>query len=230
MERTQRYKMKIYRSNYRYHWISPYKIIDYVFFWTDWSKCSRSTSIVEDKDFVDHPAWVDRAVDILDPVCTVIKQVLDFLHPEINYVKIDPWDTWSMDSTLSTIIVPMLKQLQATKHGHPLVDDADVPEYLQSHMAQPKEHEWDWDDLAEMRWDWVLKEMIWAFEQKVTDDAEGQFFDHSAYEGVSHKEWLNDINNNVSKIKYDKKGHRAWQKRKANGFRLFGKYFESLWD
>jgi hypothetical protein len=34
----------------------------------------------------------------------------------------------------------------------------------------------------------------------------------------------------VSKVKYDCEGHKAWQARKANGFRLFGKYYEALWD
>lgn len=224
--------MKIYKSNYRNHWISPYRILELVFFWTAWSKCGRAPGIVEDADFVEHPEWVDRWADRLDPICTVIKRVLDFVHPQINYIRIDRYDTWSMDHSLSDIILPMLRQLKATKHGAPHVDDEDVPEYLRSHMAQPKKYEWDTDDLWHQRWDWVLAEMIWAFEQKVADDAEGQFFDHSAYDGsrLSSREWLNDITNDVSKIKYDEAGHRAWQARKANGLRLFGKYYEALWD
>jgi hypothetical protein len=114
------------------------------------------------------------------------------------------------------------------------VDDADVPEYLRSHMAQPKEHEWDTDSLWHMRWDWVLAEMIWAFEQKVADDAEGQFFDHSAYEHLkgktNHDAWFKDMSQGASKVKYDEAGHQVWLDRKRNGFRLFGKYFEALWD
>jgi len=47
-------------------------------------------------------------------------------------VHIDKWDTWSMDATLAHIIVPMLKQLKATKHGAPLVELEDVPEHLRS--------------------------------------------------------------------------------------------------
>ena len=35
-----------------------------------------------------------------------------------------------MDHTLANIILPMLKQLQATKHGSPMVDIEDVPEEL----------------------------------------------------------------------------------------------------
>jgi len=226
--------MKIYKSNYRGHWISPYTVLEYVFFWTAWSKCGRSRGIVEDADFVDHPAWVDRAVDWISPVCQAIKWVLDLVHPQINYIRIDRYDTWSMDHTLSDIILPMLRQLQATKHGAPFVDDEDVPEgmNLRSTEAEPKENEWDTDSNHFKRWDWVLDEMIWTFEQKVADDAEGQFFDHSAYDGakLGDREWLNDVTNDVSKIKYDEAGHRAWQARKANGLRLFGKYFEALWD
>lgn len=224
--------MKIYKSNYRNHWISPYSVLEHVFFWTAWSKCGRAHGIVEDADFVEYPAWVERWADRLDPICTAIKHVLDLVHPQINYIKIDRYDTWSMDHTLSDIILPMLRQLKDTKHGAPFTDDEDVPEYLRSHMAQPKEYEWDTDSLHFQRWDWILDEMIWAFEQKVADDAEGQFFDHSAYDGakLGDREWLNDVTNNVSKIKYDEAGHRAWQARKANGLRLFGKYFEALWD
>jgi hypothetical protein len=187
---------------------------------------------VEDSAFVDHPAWVETASKYLAPVSRTIQWILDLAHPPINYIKIDRYDTWSMDHTLADIILPMLKQLKETKHGAPCTDDSDVPEYLRSHMAQPKEHEWDTDSLHFMRWDWILDEMIWAFEQKVADDAESQFFDHSAYEKdkVPVRDWLADMENRVNKTRYDKEGHEAWTARKANGFRLFGRYFENLWD
>ena len=90
-------------------------------------------------------------------------------------IKTDPWDTWSLDHTLSLIIHPLLIQLKNTTHGSPLVDDEDVPEELKSTSAPPKEKEWDTDDNHHKRWEWVLDEMIWAFAQKVDDDAERQF-------------------------------------------------------
>jgi hypothetical protein len=136
-----RIEMKIYKSNYRNHWISPYTVLEYLFFWTAWSRCAipQQSGVIEDgRDYVDHP--VGRTwTDLLSPVCRAIKWVLDLVHPQINYVKIDTYDTWSMDHTLADIILPMLKQLRETKHGAPQDDDADVPEYLRSHMAQPKE-------------------------------------------------------------------------------------------
>jgi len=220
--------MKIYISNYRNHWISPYTIIENIFFWTDWSKCGRNKGVIEDKDYVDHPAWVERWAKRIEPISTAIRVVLDFIHPRIQYVKIDRWDTWSMDHTLAHIILPMLKQLDKEKHGAPYTNDEDVPEYLRSHMAQPKENEWDTDSLHFMSWDWILAEMIWAFEQEIRDDDEAEFFDHSEC-GDEKFPWDKD-GQYVSKVKVDREGLEAHQKRKANGFRLFGKYYQNLWD
>ena len=234
--------MKIYKSNYRDHWISPYTVLEYVFFWTAWSKCGRNKGVIEDKDYVDHPAWVERATDYIKPACQAIKWVLDLVHPQINYIRIDRYDTWSMDHTLADIILPMLKQLNATKHGAPHVDDADVPEYLRSHMAQPKEHEWDTDSLHFMRWDWILAEMIFAFEKKAQNDWTMEF-----HTGTIDWEWVpvdkdgNEVPKGEHKYYnmkkgprdthvYDAEGAKRVQERITNGFRLFGKYFESLWD
>ena len=224
--------MKIYKSCYRNHWISPYTIIEYVFFWTDWSRCARNRGIVEDKDYVDHPAWVKTAIVYIDPISQAVKWMLDLVHPQVNVVKIDSWDTWSMDHTLADIVLPMLKQLKETKHGAPFVDDEDVPEHLRSTAAEPKENEWDTDSNHFLRWDWMLDEMIWAFEQKVDTESDSKFFDHSAYESTraGTDQWLDDMSNAVSRVKYDQEGHAAWQERKSNGFRLFGKYYENLWD
>ena len=121
-------------------------------------------------------------------------------------VKIDKWDTWSMDDTLSHIIYPMLLQLQETKHGSPFVDDFDVPVNLRSTSCKPKENEWDTDDNHHKRWDYVLNEMIWTFQQ-IKDDI-APFYD------------LND-QPEVRQEQLD---------RLDNGLRLFGKYYLALWD
>lgn len=202
--------MKVYLSKYRYHWISPYTVLEKVFFWRE---------IDYDEPIIDK--WSDR----LTPICQGIQKVLDFIHPKINYVKIDRWDTWSMDYTLSFIVVPMLKQLKETKHGAPFVDDDDAPEELKSTSAPPKENEWDTDDNHFKRWDWALNEMIWAFEQNLDQDSEDKFFDHAEWD-----EKEKDFGKNLHKIKIDQPGLKAHQDRKANGFRLFGKYYQGLWD
>ena len=216
--------MKVYMNGYPNHWLSPYTIIDYVFFWTDWSKCSRNKRIIADEKWIDHPAWVEKVVPLLNPFCEALQKVREVISPQIRYVKIDQYDTWSMDHTLARIIHPMLIQLNKTKHGAPFTEDDDVPEYLRSSMAEPKENEWDTDSLHFMRWDWILNEMIWSFEQELKDDDESQFFDHSESLGIK------DFNESMKKLKVDREGLEAHQKRKANGFRLFGRYYQSLWD
>ena len=202
--------MKVYLSKYRYHWISPYTVLEKVFFWRE---------IDYDEPIIDK--WSDR----LTPICQGIQKVLDFIHPKINYVKIDGWDTWSMDYTLSHVVVPMLKQLKVTKHGAPFVDDEDVPEELKSTSAPPKENDYDTDENHFKRWDWALNEMIWAFEQNLDTNSEEKFFDHAEWD-----EKEKDFAKNLHKIKIDQPGLKAHQDRKANGFRLFGKYYQGLWD
>lgn len=216
--------MKVYLSKHRYHWISPYKILEKVFFWRE-------------IDY-DEPI-IDKLSDILTPICQGVQKVLDTIHPKIDYVKIDKWDTWSMDSSLSLIILPMLKQLQATKHGAPHVDDEDVPEGLglRSTEAPPKENDWDTDENWHKRWDWVLEEMIWTFTQ-LTTDSDAQF--HSGeFDRVSTPcEW--DENGKPTMYswdkgpndtsKFDSEGYMKHNERVNKGLILFGKYYRGLWD
>jgi hypothetical protein len=209
--------MKVYTSKYRNHWVSPYVILTKICFWE-----KDKDRIYNLNDEADNPyePWVKA----LEPFCLVWQKFLDIVHPRIEYIKLDRWDTWSFDHTLADIILPGLKQLKVDKHGAPFVDDRDVPKELRSNVAEPKENEWDIDSLHFQRWDYVLDEMIWAFEQKVDDEAESKFFDHSKCNDKSP--WDKDY----IRPEYDKKGYEAWAKRKTNGFRLFGKYFENLWD
>jgi hypothetical protein len=124
-------------------------------------------------------------------------------------IIIHSWDTWNMDYTLAKIILPMLKQLKVTKHGSPNVDNEDVPINLRA----PEEDVLKYKTLGETdpdffkRWDWVLDEMIYAFDCKVNKEEVYMRFD----------------------IK-DRIGIKKEQDRISNGFRLFGKYYESLWD
>jgi len=208
--------MKVYISKYRSHWLSPYIILEKVFFWRE---IDYEESIIE--------KWADR----LEPFSKVLQDVLDFIHPRVEYVKIDHWDTWSMDNTLSSIVVPMLKQLKEVKHGAPLVDDEDVPEELKSTSAPPKE-EYDVDDNHFKRWDYVMDEMIFAHQSKL-DDWQDQFYtgvaDYVHEKDESGKLYqMKEGPNHTQKIDWD--GMHAYEARIRNGFRLFGKYYQGLWD
>lgn len=219
--------MKVYFSNYRGHWISPYTILEKIFFWRE---------IEYDEPIIEK--WSDRLL----PLCQSWQKLLDFVHPKINYVKIDRFDTWNMDHTLAQIALPMLKQLQATKHGSPLVDDEDVPDHLKSTAAPSKENEWDTDANHFNRWDWVMGEMIFAFECKVDDSWEDAFrsgehdivwvpvdADGNEVPKGEHKYFQMDRGPKDT-YKCDYEGMKVVQKRIDNGFRLFGKYYQALWD
>ena len=212
--------MKVYINKYRNHWLSPYVILGKVFFWRE---------IEYDEPIIEK--WADR----LEPFSVKLQDFLDFVHPRIEYVKIDHWDTWSMDHTMSSIIVPMLKQLKETKHGAPLVDDEDVPEELKSTSAPTKkdQEEYDVDDNHFKRWDYVMDEMIFAHQSKLDDDWQERFFT-----GVSDYVYEKDEDgklfqmkegpNHTQKVDWD--GMKAHEARIQNGFRLFGKYYQGLWD
>ena len=127
-------------------------------------------------------------------------------------IHIDSWDTWNMDDTLALIILPMLEQLKETKHGSPYVDIEDVPPELQLHggtrhelaqydMFASDEHDKMCYDAIHARWEWVMDEMIWAFEMMNSDE----FYDGLQYERDVHQ-------------------------RMSNALTLFGKYYRGLWD
>lgn len=230
--------MKVYINTYKDHWISPYTIVEYMFFWTDWSKCGRARWLVDDSKWVERPEWADKLADKLTWISNTIKWVWDKVDHKIDYVKIDPWDTWSMDHTLAHIIVPMLKQLRDTKNGSPFIDDEDVPTHLQSERYKKAKKRnkkgielnthalnmGDDDTTVHERWDWVLNEEIWAFEQLLDDNNDSKFWDHTETNNTAP--WDPDY----IPPKCDSEGLKAHQERISNGLRLFGKYFQAHWD
>ncbi len=152
--------------------------------------------------------------------------------PEVRVknIHIDKWDTWNMDRTLAMIIHPMLVQLKATKHGSSMVNDEDVPEQIRSTSAKLKKNEWDTDEFVHDRWDWVIDEMIWAFAEHCKDDGEKEFFTHHEFDENedSYNEFQKELK--IGHIDIDTDGLKKYNKRKENGFRLFGVYFHCLWS
>lgn len=156
-------------------------------------------------------------------------------------VRIDRWDTWNMDSTLAHIILPMLKQLKETKHGSQIVDLEDVPEHLRYTSHEEYEgqkclefyHEYTSEDSSGVhaRWDWVLDEMIFAFESYF-NDWEDKFV--SGNHDIQFLQLENGMSQMVHgpnhTVVYDDEGRAAYNERINNGLRLFGKYYKGLWD
>ena len=108
--------------------------------------------------------------------------------------------------------------------GVPSVGDEYVPEHLRSTAAPLKENEWDIDDNHFKRWDYVIDEMIWAMEHIIDNSDEEKFYDYSEVDEEA------DFSDQISKIKCDHEALDAHHKRITNGTKLFGIFFQNLWD
>jgi hypothetical protein len=218
--------MKVVIGPYR-SWIGPYQIADLLCWWVP-RKLREHELFPRKPDWVhDFGHWLATSKSGGDSALYKLCNWIEARRNRQIYVRIDKYDSWSADHTLALIAVPLLKQLQANKHGAPLVDDLDVPEGLglRSTEADRTESEDHTDANYFRRWDWVLSEIIWALEQKTSDDADAQFFSKK-----DPKARFADINDEIQNIEVDMEGWKAWQARKSRGFQLFGKYYENLWD
>jgi hypothetical protein len=191
--------MRVRIGKYK-NWCGPYQIAALLkHFGVSEDKCHDIGEVLSNTWLYDICEWVDSKR----------KRKID--------VRIDHYDTWSMDHTLSLIILPMLKQIRDSKHGSPYVDDEDVPKELRLSRKWKKifnesyssEYTEEQKEIASnkfhARWAWVLDEMIWAFEQIATDN-----------DGLD--------------ISIKKSEYKKFQARIDNGTRLFGKYYRCLWD
>lgn len=201
--------MKVYLGPYR-KWIGPYQLADKIPF----IKEETSEKI---GDWL-NKTWVAKACDWVE---SKKKRKVS--------VRIDKYDTWSMDNTLALIIVPMLKQLKETKQGAPYSDLEDVPEHMRYEDTEDSNTQW-----IQHRWDWILNEMIWTFEQILDDEWQDRY---TIEEGeLDFDDYPEDEGKEFRPVRWKKQyvidyeGLRAHQDRITNGLRLFGKYFQALWD
>lgn len=248
--------MKVYIGKPR-NWFGPYQLAEMLMFWVPKEKdeygfhrtadCVHKFgewlahgSIEPEPKVGDITTWDrDRHITWIYKLLTWID---NFKHKVPNqYIKIDRWDTWGMDSTLAPIILPMLKQLKETKQGSQIVDLKDVPEYMRTTTTEDYEDQKCFDFYHEDvekrkydihdRWDWVMGEMIFAFES-IDSNWEDQF-----ESGVVDLQWKK-LDNGMSQMMhgpnhtrtYDEEGRQKYQERINHGFMMFGKYFRGLWD
>ena len=196
--------MKVYIGPY-INWIGPYQIADKIFFWVE--KYTDDEKLENRWDYKAKDKFADWLAD------TWVTNFCNWYYEKKKRkikIRIDHYDVWSMDHTLSIIALPMLLKLKEVKHGSPFVDDEDVPENLRSTAAPELTDEEKRfgvsDAFLHDRWSWVLDEMIFAHECQ-ENNWQDEYYDRKDYEGM-----------------------RVVEKRIGNGFRLFGKYYQGLWD
>ena len=135
-------------------------------------------------------------------------------------VKIDEWDTFNMDVTLAHIIHPMLVQLRKS-------ETKGVPVLLEDILDAPIQYKTD-----EECWDWILGEMIFAFKSKLYDwEAEfttGKWDMQMSDIDKPGKVEMTEGPEHTYQV--DKEGMQKYRDRVENGYRLFGKYYDHLWE
>lgn len=144
---------------------------------------------------------------------TWVHKFLEWIYSKRNrtvYIKIDDYDIWNLDNTLSLIILPLLRKFKASEiNGHPS----------------------SFNSIAE--WDEVLDKMIWSFERLNDQDDDEKF--HS---GNIDLIFVPDPETGNSRMEhgpnhtstYDFEGHKKHREKIQEGLDLFGKYYTNLWD
>jgi hypothetical protein len=197
--------MKVYIGPYK-NWFGPYQFAETICFWA-------KRDLIEGKPEYVHNlgTWFDS-----NWVGSVLRWIDKFKKRTID-ITIDGYDVWSMDHTLALIVLPMLKKLKEVQHGYCKVDEDDVPENLRG------------EEQDEVKWNYVLDEIIYAFEKKVDDSWEDEFYPaNMKINWEPLKDGFFEMKVEGDTPNYDAIG--AVQKRMQNGFVLFGKYFQNLWD
>lgn len=209
--------MKVHIGPYK-NWIGPYQIAEKLFFWKDKNKLNEENP---SDVHPDHDA-IHNLGDIIANIPGVLKfcEWVKSKRKRVVKIHIDDYDVWNMDFTLAMIIVPMLRKLKENKHGSPYIDDDDVPEELKSTSVPAlSEQQIDCgevDDNHSKRWEWVLDEMIWTFEQHSNEDWDDQYY--------------KKVGDNFTDYEIDNVGKQAHLDRMEKGRMLFAKYYTCLWD
>ena len=94
------------------------------------------------------------------------------------HVEISTHDIWNLDHTLAVVIHPALVKIKEAKPGAPFVDEEDVPEHLKMTPEEYKDFQ-EGGDSSEWfkKYDYVLDEMIWTFDQLANHDEPLEGFD-----------------------------------------------------
>jgi len=177
----------------------------------------------------------DRCYEIGAKMPEWVTNTCDWIHEKRKRrvkIHIDSFDIWSMNNTLALIIIPMLKQLQASKNGYPS-EFVDEQEYSPQASFVAEGFQLKKDAGYEI-WSKTLDKMIWSFEQTLDDNWEDQY-----YTGVTDLQWAAPTEgNNYTALVYgplhtsvcDYAGMKKHNDRIQEGYELFGKYYQSLWD
>lgn len=171
-------------------------------------------------------SWTGNSDSLLYKLCN---KIYEFRERKVS-IKIDRFDTWNAEQTLSLIIVPLLAKFIEEWHALDLSTPVGLkydPDIMPEDLKDAES--------AEI-WKWILEEMLWAHQQVVEDNWDEQFFTGECKyitetvideEGRKWKYFKQDDEN--STFEFDKEGFKVYDGRVSRGLSLFGKYYRNLW-
>lgn len=237
--------MRVKIGNYR-GYFGPYQLAEKLLFWMD----DDDDRVFKFGSWLAHLnyAGVDELTKEDEKTDTWLACFLYWMNRKNKRkvsVHIDTWDTHSMDHTLALIILPMLKQLKEKSHGAPNVDNDDVPDHLRPSESDIEKFNYDGttDENYFKRWNYVLDEMIFAFEHIIDDSWEEEYRsgeldidwvkkEETMYNPITQKneEVYEMVTGPKDTYKVDWDSIKKVENRIQNGLNLFGKYYRALWD
>jgi len=219
--------MKVYIGPYT-SWIGPYQIAEKLLFWLDKD---------DDRRVHNFGTWLADKKDGSDTVLTKFCQWVQSKKSRKVKIHIDNYDYWNAHNTASLILEPLLKKLRVAKHGSGFIDDEDVPDELKSTSATPlteeEKNQGSTDNNFHARYEWALNEIIWAIEQ---DNAEWEDQYWKTHPELDLTDYPEDAGKTTIPVRWKVEGECDWEGLKAHqerinrGFKLMGKYWQTLWD
>ena len=138
--------MKVYIGPYR-RWVGPYQVADFL------RKCYFPEKFCD---------WFKENVSP-EPFEWFYKTFQNQGERTLK-IRVDDYDKWSLDCTLSPIIRACLIKFKEDLHGVPVIDQEDLPDDLK-YVTKP-DHDYNDEDFDKWTngWNWILDEMINAFD------------------------------------------------------------------
>lgn len=149
--------MKVYIGNFR--GINIDGKIDHLFF-----KIFK-IFIFEEEKFTKRHRLVYNIFNVVSSICKPIDRFIDNF-PRTIRVKVDDYDLFSLDHTLSLVILPCLeKYKEHLEQGYFFVDEKDLPKELRTGKTR-----YENPDSEVIKCKWIIDEMIYAFRTVSIDD------------------------------------------------------------
>ncbi len=137
--------MKVYIGEYK-NSFGTWQLTKILFGWV----IKNEETLDKIHEFFDSLPWLVKTLEYIDNL-----RGIEASGSQDVFVKIDHWDTWSLDVTLAHVISPALHSFRDGMVGYKVLDKEDLPDEFKDETI---------DGNLEKGWQWALDEMIFSFD------------------------------------------------------------------